>query len=83
MNANPYHTDSHRMGRRSQYKDYRWPGIYHITMTVSDRRQQPLGRIVGDVNKPDGDPNAPHVELSEIGKMVEKFLILVLRQFGW
>ncbi len=78
MSANPYHTDSHHMGRRSQYKDYRWPGIYHITMTVSDRRQQPLGRIVGDVNKPDGDPNAPHVELSEIGKMVEKFLILFI-----
>ena len=44
-------------------------------MTVSDRRQQPLGRIVGDVNKPDGDPNAPHVELSEIGKMVEYELL--------
>ena len=75
MNANPYHTDSHHMGRRSQYKDYRWSGIYHITMTVSDKRQQPLGRIVGDVNKPDGDPNAPHVELSEIGKMVEYELL--------
>jgi hypothetical protein len=75
MNTNPYHTDSHRMGRRSQHKDYRWPGIYHITMTVSDRRQQPLGRIVGDVNKPDGDPNAPHVQLSEIGKMVEYELL--------
>jgi len=75
MNANPYHTDSHRMGRRSQHKDYRWPGIYHITMTVSDRRQQPLGRVVGDVSKPDGDPNAPHVELSEVGKMVEYELL--------
>lgn len=40
-------------------------------MTVGDRRQQPLGRVVGDVSKPDGDPNAPHVELSEVGKMVE------------
>ena len=75
MNTNPYHTDSHRMGRRCQHKDYRWPGIYHITMTVSDRRQQPLGRVVGDVSKPDGDPNAPHVELSEIGKMVEYELL--------
>ena len=75
MNANPYHTDSHHMGRRSQHKDYRWPGIYHITMMVSDRRQQPLGRVVGDVSKPDGDPNAPHVELSEVGKMVEYELL--------
>ncbi len=75
MSSNPYHTDSHRMGRRSLHKDYRWPGIYHITMTVGDRRQQPLGRVVGDVSKPDGDPNAPHVELSEIGKMVEYELL--------
>ena len=75
MSSNPYHTDSHRMGRRSLHKDYRWPGIYHITMTVGDRRQQPLGRIVGDVSKPDGDPNAPHVELSEVGKMVEYELL--------
>lgn len=75
MTINPFHTDSHRMGCRSQHKDYRWPGIYHITMTVGDRRQQPLGRVVGDVSKPDGDPNAPHVELSEIGKMVEYELL--------
>jgi REP element-mobilizing transposase RayT len=63
------------MGRRSQHKNYRWPGIYHITMTVGDRRQQSLGRIVGDTSKPDGDPEAPHVELSEIGKMVEYELL--------
>lgn len=75
MNQPLYHTDSHRMGRRSLHKDYRWPGIYHVTMTVSDRRQQPLGRIVGDVGKADGDPDAPRVELSEAGRMVEQELL--------
>ena len=73
--TNTYHTDSHHMGRRSLHKDYRWPGIYHVTMTVSDRRQQPLGRIVGDVSKADGDPDAPRVELSEVGRMVEQELL--------
>ena len=75
MTTNPYHTDNHRMGRRSQHKDYRLPGIYHVTMTVSDRRQQPLGMIVGDVSKADCDPAAPRVELSEIGAMVEYELL--------
>ena len=75
MINNPYHTDSHRMGRRSHHKDYRWAGIYHITMTVNDRRQQPLGHIVGDASKADGDPNAPRVVLSEIGEMVEHELL--------
>ena len=75
MNSNPFHTDSHRMGRRSLHKDYRWSGIYHITMTVNDRRQQPLGHIVGDASKPDGDSNAPRVVLSEIGRMVEYELL--------
>ena len=75
MNQNPYHTDVHRMGRRSYGNNYRRPGIYHVTITVNDRRQQPLGRIVGDVCKPDGDPDAPRVLLSEIGAMVEHELL--------
>ena len=75
MINNPFYTDSHRMGRRSQYKDYRWSGIYHVTMTVNDRRQQPLGRIVGDASKPDCDADAPRVVLSEIGAMVEHELL--------
>ena len=75
MHSDPYHTDSHRMGRRSHHKDYRWAGIYHITMTVNDRRRQPLGHIVGDASKADGDPDAPRVVLSEIGAMVEHELL--------
>lgn len=72
---NPYHTDAHRMGRRSYHKDYSLPGIYHVTMTVADRRLQPFGCIVGNVDAPDGSPDAPHVELSDLGKMVEYELV--------
>ena len=67
-------TDKH-MGIRGSRKNYRWPGTYHITISVMDRKSQPLGHITGDVSKPDGDPLAPKVHLSEIGKMVEQDLI--------
>lgn len=63
------------MGWRGKKKNYCWPGIYHITINVLDRKQQPLGHIAGDVSKPDGDPLAPRVYLSEIGKMVEQELL--------
>jgi REP element-mobilizing transposase RayT len=63
-----------KMGWRGRKKNYRWPGIYHITISVSNRKEQPLGSIVGDVSKPDGDPQAPKVMLSKIGSMVEQEL---------
>ena len=66
--------DKH-MGWRGSKKNYCWPGTYHITINVLERQQQPLGRIVGDVSKPDGDQLAPKVLLSEIGKMVEHELL--------
>ena len=66
--------DKH-MGWRGSRKNYCWPGIYHITINVMDRSKQPLGYIAGDVSKPDGDPLAPSVHLSEIGKMVEQELL--------
>ena len=63
------------MKQRSMHKNYRWPGTYHITIEVMERKQQPLGHITGDVNKPDGDPIAPRVILSEIGRAVEQELL--------
>ena len=63
------------MGWRGSRKNYRWPGTYHITINVLERKFQPLGKIVGDASKPDGDPLAPKVLLSEIGKMVEQELL--------
>ncbi|MBO4905444.1 MAG: hypothetical protein J5486_00210 [Bacteroidaceae bacterium] len=64
-----------QMGWRGSRKNYRWPGTYHITINVMERKFQPLGKIVGNASKPDGDPLAPRVSLSEIGKMVEQELL--------
>ena len=65
----------HQMGRRGHRKNYCWPGTYHITISVKERQQQPLGRLAGDASKPDGDPEAPRVVLSEVGEMVEQELL--------
>lgn len=59
------------MGWRGKRKNYRWPGTYHITISILERKLQLLGHIVGDTTKPDGDPQAPRVILSDLGKMVE------------
>jgi hypothetical protein len=63
------------MKRRSPGNNYRDPGFYHITINVYDRKKQSLGRIIGDVQCPDGHPDAPRVELTAIGKMVEYELL--------
>ena len=65
----------HNMQRRSPGNNYRAPGLYHITINVHDRRHQSLSKIVGDVQYPDGHPDAPRVELTAIGKMVEYELL--------
>ena len=67
--------EKHSMQRRSPGNNYTHPGIYHITITISDRKAQSLGRVIGDVQYPDGNPNAPRVELTAIGKMVEYELL--------
>lgn len=59
------------MDRRSNCHHYSWPGVYHLTIKVNGTLYQPLGRVVGDSNEADGKPNAPRVELSEAGRMVE------------
>ena len=63
------------MKRRSPGNNYRNPGLYHITINVHDRKHQSLGRIIGDIHYPDGNPDAPRVELTAIGKMVEYELL--------
>lgn len=65
----------HSMQRRSPGNDYNMPGIYHITITVFDRKRQSLGSIKGSLDHPDGHPDAPRVELTAIGKMVEHELL--------
>jgi hypothetical protein len=70
-----YHQGQHRMGRRSQINNYHHSGTYHITIRTNALFRQPLGQIIGDINKPDGDPDAPHTALLPIGKMVEEELL--------
>jgi hypothetical protein len=70
----------HSMKRRSHSHDYRRCGYYHITISVAKALRQPLGRIAGRLDKPDGDCDAPHVELSAIGQMVEEELECSIHQ---
>ena len=63
--------DYHRMGRRSSHNDYTKAGIYHITIKVNGELWQPLGKVVGNINAPVDGADAPRVELSAVGKMVE------------
>ena len=62
------------MKRRSTIHDYFRPGYYHVTISLAQARGQLLGRIAGRAGRPDGDAEAPHVELTAIGRMVEQEL---------
>ncbi len=64
-----------RMGYRGRFKNYCWPGIYHITIKAHGSLPQPLGQVVGDVTKSDGEADAPRVLLSAVGAMVEHELL--------
>ena len=61
------------MLRRRVGHDYESRRMYLITMTVEDRRPL-LGRLVGRSDAKVGSPDYPHVELSELGKVVEYFV---------
>ena len=63
------------MKRRSYAHNYSRGGYYHITINVSKTLYQPLGRIVGQLDRKDGDDDAPHVVLSPIGHIVEEELL--------
>ena len=55
--------------------DYTRAGIYHVTLHVAEEMGQPLGRVVGDGSAPDGSPDAPRIQLSAVGRMVEHELL--------
>ena len=57
------------MLRRRVGHDYESRRIYLITLTVEGRRPL-LGRLVGQPEAEDGDPHAPHIELTELGERV-------------
>ena len=59
------------MTRRREGHDYWGRRMYLITMTVEGRRPL-LGAVVGNPNVGHGAPEAPRMELSQLGKAVEK-----------
>ncbi|MBO5085486.1 MAG: hypothetical protein J6C18_11535, partial [Bacteroidaceae bacterium] len=59
------------MTRRRDGHDYEARQMYLITLTVEGRRPL-LGRVVGNPEAAEGDPDAPHTELSPLGKAVEQ-----------
>ena len=65
----------HRMDRRSEFKNYALPGIYHITVKATETLRSPFGVVVGNIDKPNGDADAPRVALSPVGQMVEQELL--------
>ena len=65
---------AHNMKRRCHSHDYSRSGYYHITINTTKALHWPLGQIAGQLDKPDGDSDAPHVVLSPLGQMVEQEL---------
>ena len=71
----------HSMKRRSFTHDYSRRSIYHVTVCVDAGLHQPLGRMAGQLDKPDGDADAPHVVLTAIGEMVAAELRASISRF--
>ena len=59
------------MLRRRVGHDYEQRCVYLVTMTVEGRRPL-LGRLVGDAGAESGSLDAPHIELSPLGKQVRE-----------
>lgn len=59
------------MKRRCEGHDYEARQMYLITITVEGRHPL-LGRVVGNPEAEEGVPDAPHIELSPLGKEVEQ-----------
>lgn len=56
--------------KRNPLNDYN-EGWFHVTLNVRDEAPV-LGYIVGNAEAPDGTPDAPRCELSELGRKVEE-----------
>ena len=59
------------MLRRRVGHDYEQRCVYLVTMTVEGRRPL-LGRLVGNAGAESGSSDAPHIELSPLGKQVRE-----------
>lgn len=75
----PKKPTAHSMKRRSFTHEYSYRGYFHITISTGQQLRQPLGRVCGDIGKPDGDDTAPHVELTPFGQMVQQELLTSIK----
>lgn len=69
----------HSMTRRAVAHDYTRAGLYHITLHVAEGMGKPFGEVTGDPQAAEGSANAPRVELTPIGQMVEHELLSAIR----
>ncbi len=76
----PKKPTAHSMKRRSFTHEYSYRGYFHITISTGQQLRQPLGRVCGDIGKPDGDAGAPHVELTPFGQMVQQELLTSIKR---
>ena len=81
MNTDYRLPTEHSMKRRSDGHDYSRKGVYHITISAFEALRQPFGRIAGRLDRPDGDSDAPHVELTPVGRMVAEELTGSIRRY--
>ena len=70
----------HNQHRRSFHHDYHEPGLYMVTMVI-EGRQRLFGRIEGSTKGKPGTAEAPHVELSELGRRVMLEEVPKIHQF--
>lgn len=75
----PKKPTAHSMKRRSFTHEYSYRGYFHITISTGQQLRQPLGRVCGDIGKPDGDAGTPHVELTPFGQMVQQELLTSIK----
>ena len=59
----------HNQHRRSFWHDYYQKGLYMVTMVIGGRKRL-FGTIVGTAKGRSGTSEAPHIELSELGRRV-------------
>lgn len=63
----------HSFTRRCHNHNYRAPFIYHIILSKADSCE-PFGFVKGDARIPPGTPGCAYIELSNLGKIIEKAL---------
>lgn len=65
-----YHEKKPNMKRRAYFHDYSSRSIYLVTLVI-DGRMPLFGRVVGNPYKQWGAPEAPHIELTELGNTIQ------------